>query len=1047
MKNLYKIKECSPFILTMLLLVLFGGAAFAGNGKITGRVIDSQTREPLPSVNVIITATFLSDGREVTLDRPIGAVTNVDGYYFILDVPPGVYAVRASMVGYASVTQTMVKVDLDRTININFELTQSSIQVNQVVVTAKREIIKQDVSATQEIIEPTRLTEMPVTRLDEFLGTLKGVQVVSSSEGNGLSIRGGSIRQTDVRLDGISLRDPRTDNSYLALNTTTIKEVQLLTGGFEAKYGGMQSGLLNVVTKDGQRERYTYSLSIDMAPAGQKRFFGVNPWSTDSWEYKVYAGQYAMHGVPKGDSTVPAEFQGFKGWTNRTTGPIALDSTQKLELWKLQHPMYNFANVPDMFVEGSITGPLPGDFIPFFGDYAKNTTFLLGFKYENSQFAFPIGPRNNYVDWNTQLKLTTTLPNNMRLSVNGLYAKVNSIGGSTTTSFGGALVGSAQSFSYLNNTTEAIARQANMLGGSSEFQMFNRSRLQYYTQRYIVGGAKLTQTISDNAFYTIDFQTGYTDQNLSPFAMDTSNHSNYVTFYSTGAKRYYTYNVPDYGSPNASTNFGSDVLGQYIMYGGLQRVDSSYSYVYRLKGDLTAQLGRHHQVEAGFSATLQNLFVYSGTWLQAYLAYTPDTWQYFKATPLITGAYVQDKLEFEGMILNAGIRLDMLDPMKQGFQVGFPLNPAYAALYSYVYPYLPGTANQYDRWLVYRDMLNNPPGWPRTANDIQTYISPRLGVSFPITESSKMYFNYGHFYQAPQVSFLYGMNVNQGSVAVPTPGLEMGETISYEFGYEQMFLSDFLINITAYYKDQKNQPLDRTYVNYYGDNIVTEYVPDGYSDTRGVEVRLERNVGRFFTFNAMYDYMIQNVGHFGLAAIYEDPLVSRDNELRQPVINRDQAIPRANINLNLHTPEDFGPQVLGHNIFGALYANFLFEWHAGGSILLNPEESDPKLQNWVDIVNYWNIDMRASKAIHTPFGNLEVVLTVQNLTNNKWLNTNNMTLQQYSDYKNSLKTPDKGGSDEWGQYKSSDNHINVGWWEAPIFLNPRRYLIGIRLDF
>ena len=115
-------------------------------------------------------------------------------------------------------------------------------------------------------------------------------------------------------------------------------------------------------------------------------------------------------------------------------------------------------------------------------------------------------------------------------------------------------------------------------------------------------------------------------------------------------------------------------------------------------------------------------------------------------------------------------------------------------------------------------------------------------------------------------------------------------------------------------------------------------------------------------------------------------------------------------------------------------------------MLLNPEEPDVKLRNYVDIVDTWNIDLRASKSFSTSFGDLEFVLTVKNLTDNKWLNTANMTQAQYSEYKQSLRTPDKGGSDKWGQYKSDDNHIKVGWWTAPIFLNPRRILLGVRFN-
>jgi hypothetical protein len=539
---------------------------------------------------------------------------------------------------------------------------------------------------------------------------------------------------------------------------------------------------------------------------------------------------------------------------------------------------------------------------------------------------------------------------------------------------------------------------------------------------------------------------GYTDQELRPFALDTSRADAWVTFHSARLNRDLRYNVPNLGSPNASTNYGYDPLNTFVIYGGPQRVDSSYSWVYQLKGDVTAQLDRRHQVEAGFSLQMQNLFVYTGTWFQSQQAYTPDTWLYYQATPLEIGAYVQDKLEFEGLILNAGLRLDYFTPLKEGFVVQFPQDPDYPTLYNDIYPSLPGDAQSYERWLAFRDLLEDPPGWPRSESRSQAYLSPRLGVSFPITESSKMYFNYGHFYQPPPVSFLYDLTLYPGSVNVPTPDLSMGRTVSYEFGYEQLFFSDFLVNVTAYYKDVSNDPLSRTFINYYEDNIVSKYYPDAYSDVRGIELRFERPVGRFVTFHAMYDYMVISSGQSGLAQVFEDRLKARDNELRSPNLATTEPRPRANVNLNLRTPDEFGPEWLGVYWLGSLFANLLFEWRDGGRILLNPEEPDVKLRNYVDVVNYWNIDLRAAKGFPLPFGMLEFAVTVRNLTNNKWLQTGNMTQAQYADYKQSLRTPDKGGTDQWGQYKSDDGHIKVGWWEAPVFPNPRRITVGVRLN-
>ena len=1049
----------SVSFLTILIFFITASfnVTFPANGKITGKVTDAETGESLIGVNIVITHSILSDGSEVPLDFPLGASTDLEGYYFILNVPPGNYVIRASLVGYNTIVQKGVIVNLDRTIELHYQLTSTVIEVDVVTVTAKSEIVKPDVSGTQEIINTDRLEQLPVTRVDEFIGTLKGVELVSGSQGHGLSIRGGEIRETDVRLDGISLQDPRSENSYLALNTTSIKEIQVLTSGFQAKYGGIRSGLLNVVTKEGQRERYTFSIRTDFVPTNQKRHFGVNPWSDESWVYKVYSGEYAFQGIRTHEDSmvVPSEFHSFRGWAHPQVQERALDSLQKLDLWRQQHPQYKYSDKPDYFIEGTITGPIPGGSIPFLGEFASRTTFLLGFKYENSQLAFPIGPRNYYQDWNTQLKLTTHIVSNMRLSVNVLYADIETSSGATVaTSYGGALLDEASNFSFLNGTNSSVNQQARLLGGASHNQMFNKSRLQFFDQRYIIGGAKFTHTFSDKAFYDIDFQIGFTDQDLKPFSYDGTDTTKKVYYYSERANRWYNYYVPDYGSPNASTNYGADVLNTYNLYGGPQRVDSSYSYVYQLKGDLTVQLGRHHQVEAGFSVRLQDLFIYAGTWYQSQLSFTPDTWQYYSATPLELGIYVQDKLEFQGMILNMGFRLDYLNPMKKSYEVGFPQDADYASLFNEIYQSLPGETGSYEKWLNFRSYFDSPPGWPEGENKIQTYLSPRLGVSFPITESSKLYFNYGHFYQRPPSSFMYNLYVVQGGVALPAPGLDMARTVSYEFGYEQLFFNDFIVNVTAYYKDVSNNPLARTYINYYDDNIVTTYEPDAYRDIRGVELRLERPLGKFVTFTAMYDYMIQTYGEIGLHTVYENRLLARDSEVRNPNMSTTEPHPRANINLNLHTPSDFGPEFAGVSWLGSWYTNIFFEWRDGQRILLNPQEPDIAFRNYVDAVDFWNIDFRGSKEFNTSFGSIEFVVTIKNLTNNKWLNTGNMLQSQYDKYKSSLKTPDKGGDDKWGEFHDPDSitgsdkpYIDTGWWEAPIFLNPRRIILGLRLNF
>ena len=272
----------------------------------------------------------------------------------------------------------------------------------------------------------------------------------------------------------------------------------------------------------------------------------------------------------------------------------------------------------------------------------------------------------------------------------------------------------------------------------------------------------------------------------------------------------------------------------------------------------------------------------------------------------------------------------------------------------------------------------------------------------------------------------------------------MEKTISYEFGYEQSLLQNYLATVSFYYKDQRNQPLPQTYIDYYQENEVTQYVPDGYDIIEGLELRLEKTMGRFVTFWANYDYMLQSYGQSGLAYIYENQLAA-SNAQRTANLTTIIPLPRAHVDLNLHTPQDWGLA------FSSWYLDLLFDWQSGGQMLWNPQETDPKLQEWVKVVDYTNLDLRLTKTLSVSKVNFQLILTVQNVLNEKRLDIDNMTPNQLTDYKNSLHLPflsgDMKGNDEWGDIPSpSKPYIDVGWWTAPIFLDPRRILLGVRVD-
>jgi len=1045
-------------ILILLSFVLLTCKTYAASGKIRGIVCDIETEEPLAGANVIIESIW-DFGKIVDIEEKQGASTDLNGNFFIMNVPPGTYNIKASMIGYTPLILQKVQVNIDRTITVNFALESTVLEMRAVQVVAEREVIRADISGTQEIITTDRITETPILRVDEFVSKIKGVELVSDNDGHGLSIRGGSIRETDVRIDGISARDPRSENSYLSLNSTSVEELQVLTGGFEAKYGGFRSGLVNAVTKEGQRDKYSISFKIDYTPKNQKKFFSENPWSDESWIYRVFADTsengYAWTGTV-GDTTVPEELRHFKGWNNRREGKknyelIGLDklarlsAEQKRNLWLLQHPQYSFANKPDVFVEGTITGPVPGKKIPILGSILGKSTFMLGGKYENTQFAFPIGARDSYLDWNSQLKISSNLSSDTKLSLNCLYAKVKTNTSNRPSSLGGALLDYSSKFNFLSNTRESVKQQARILGGANGFvNMFNKSKLQYLDQQWIIGGAKLTHTFSPKAFYTLGVDFTYQDNEINPFAADPSKDESWAWIDTS----YRVLNYPEIGTPNGSTNMGQDITDLFSLYGGVQQVDSSYSWTINVKGDMTAQIGLYHQIETGFAFKYPNSFVYCGTWFQtekSYVQSVPDSWQYYKAKPIELGVYLQDKLEFKGMIACIGVRADYFNPQKRYYAVQHPLDEDYFNFYNIVYENLPGDIGSWEKWEVFREMLDDPPGWPDKKIKKQLKISPRLGVSFPVTVNSKLYFNYGHYYQRPNITFLYNLAITTDKTIVPSTQLDMAKNVAYEFGYEQRFLKNFLFNTTLYYKDVKNEPLSRTYIDFWDEFRVSQYLSDAYADIRGIELRLEKNFGRFFTFWGNYEYKLKSSGQTGLKYVYENRVAATEEE-RTPNITTTEPLPVAHLNINLHTPKEWGLSIFGLKPLSGIFANFLYDWRDGGEIILF-EDPVTGEQKKADIVDYSNLDLRVSKAFSIHGTDIEFVVTVSNLLNQKILYTSGMSTVQYNNYKESLHFPfeegEEKGNDKWGEWDKE--HIDYGWFTAPLFLNPRRILLGLRI--
>lgn len=223
-------------LLTISVPIFSADYDFATTGKISGRITDA-TGEALPFVNIIVMGTNY------------GAASDIDGYYSILNIPPGTYEVKASAIGYNSTIVKNVQVSIDLTTNVDLTLTETSVSLSEdVVVIATKPLIQKDLTASTAVVGADLIKELPVTDLGDVLALQAGIVI---SPGGGIHVRGGRSGQVAYQIDGVPVTDSYDGSSVVEVNQNAVKEMQVISGAFNAEYGQALSGVINLVTKDG----------------------------------------------------------------------------------------------------------------------------------------------------------------------------------------------------------------------------------------------------------------------------------------------------------------------------------------------------------------------------------------------------------------------------------------------------------------------------------------------------------------------------------------------------------------------------------------------------------------------------------------------------------------------------------------------------------------------------------------------------------------------------------------------------------------------------
>jgi len=1004
-------------------------------GKISGRVTNADTGEPLYGVNVIIDGTNL------------GASTDEEGDYYILRVAPGTYTVRATMIGYEIMAQTNVRVEVDRNVRLNFNLNTSVVEGEVVVVEAMREVIKMDISSSQTRVSAEDMLDVStVSTVTDFLNLTAGVQ--------DMSVRGGGRSQTSFLLDGLDLVDNRSNQPVMSINLSSVEEVSVIKGGFSAEYGNVRSGLISVVTKEGSTQEYHGTFDLRMTPAHQKHEGPSLIGHNNYWTRPYLDPDVAFDGTARGnwDSEQIEQNQSFVGWDRISfnlgndedpTNDKTPEECYNMFLWEhalegsgeLGQREIQYAHKPDWQGELSLSGP-----IPLVGKLLGDMSFFASTRKEYELYATPSLARDAFESQNTQLKLTSHISNSMKLNVDMMFNKLNSL-----------LMESEGE----EPVDDDYFGDGDKIAGALE----GWRNIPFDVERQMLG-LTFDHVLSPSTYYSVKVSRLHIENTASHAMMPSRDTSGVIQFGQEWVDER-PWNVLRPGD-NVMT------LGDGMMYStvamGIE--DSSKVTTINAKVDLTSQVNKHHQIKTGVMVNVDHLKTLMRTEYGAQTAGLAGNQRRSDHSPLRIGAYVTDRLEFEGMIANLGVRLDYSNPNTEWYDL-----------------------ETYDDWFKkeYRDsFIEEAPRAPAEKGKIR--VSPRFGMSHPISESAKIYFNYGHFYSMPLSRNMYRIGTlesGQGVTYLADPYIDPPRNVQYELGFETTLKDMFLLSLVGYYKDVSKQSGE---VEYIGIDRVVEYTTfnnNHYADTRGFEFTLEKRFGRWFNAWLNYNYMVETEGLFGFSEYYQNP--QDQDRMVDPNLERPIAQPYARANLEFMTPIGFGPEIAGFKPLADWSMSWLVSWEAGDWITWNPLDIYGVEQN-LQTKDYWGCDMRISRIIDVGNTSMTFFADVVNVFNLRRLNMDSfssdgsgsdrerylrsLNLEMYQEeiyqaaggygpdpeeYDVNDKRYDKPGDfrpGNWtddGTWEYDENgkreYINMPDLDSFWFMNPRHVWIGLQFKF
>ncbi|HEY6437104.1 MAG TPA: TonB-dependent receptor, partial [Ignavibacteriaceae bacterium] len=849
------------FSLLVVFCVTTGSLNAQNSSKITGTIKDAETGEMLYGVNVILKGTNL------------GAATDENGKYFILNVPVGTYEVRASMIGYNSQTFVDVMVSADRVTQLDFQISQVVLEEEEVVVVAQRNVLYKEVSSSQLVVTQDQVNNTAGIRdVNEFLEKQPGV-----TTNNGfIEIRGGSADQTGTYINGLGYNNAAVGNAETIVPLSAIDQVSLLSGGFNAEYGNFRSGLINVTTKSGSLDGYHGSVNIQRNLEHVKRF---GPLLSDPLGPEL---------APFLDASVAFEGDediGFTGWNDLTEtfnlGRDTADWATPLDYYLLGAWMhmaipdyegleelgYTVSEEQKILFEEHARDEEGVDYnidlgfggpIPFISKPLGDATFFISHNTKGINYVVPFA-RELQESYVTLLTIKSKPSQSLTLNLNGMWKRQLGLS-PLKPAFGDSPDAGREGGFMPTNNLRYVSDIASRDDGINYW--FDPPIFPLLNQTTVMGGIDINYVLNTTTFF--DFSANYLS--IADDAPVGDNRNNTVlTNFGPFPVSEMPYGKLQFAPNNRLTLItGTDTISYlYPNYDAITGISKRFrgkegdlytnveTQQYNFKFDVVSQFGEHHYIKSGLE--YNRIDINHLMWLKWNRTGPYNSYEYnYHRIPSQTRYYAQDQITYEGIIANLGVRLDYYyggggewpsgDDFAYAFTSAFggaPRNAGTAADSFYAI-LASGRSIIWEKWVEYDQ---EHPGFLQPIEN-HFIVSPRLGIAFPVTDNSKFYFNYGHFRSNPPyyTMYLYRYRYDKnGLYEMSNPNLAPPQTISYELGFVYDFGINIIGTLSAYYKDATGQTGDVNYININGTVDYNKWQNNNYEDIEGLEINITKN--------------------------------------------------------------------------------------------------------------------------------------------------------------------------------------------------------------